>query len=215
MPDIFVATDNKKDNPQKKEVSSNSQKHLHLLSSFCLDPKGIRFADQEKDEKILLFLRRHPITNVDWILLAVFFALVPVFFSYIINAFNIDFLLNIPGRFTLFFLIFYYSAVFTFMLVNFMSWFYNVGLITERRVVDIDFVELIYKHISTTKFELIQDVNYIQHGAIRAIFHFGDVIVQTAGQEGNFELEAVPHPDKVTHLIEDFIGKKKPEAHES
>lgn len=239
MPDIFIAhkeapnTDKQNGNPSQasiKRVSGDlsekqvqeitkadlkpksSEKHMNTFSTYCVNPEGVSFADQEKDEKILLFLRRHIITNVDWILLTIVFSLIPVAISILnllnISDINIISFLNFPPQFITFFLIFYYSLVFTFVLVNFLSWFYNVGLVTDRRVVDIDLTELIFKNIATTKHSLIQDVSYSQNGAIRSLFHFGDVIVQTAGQEGKFELEAVPHPDKVVHLIEDFIGKK-------
>lgn len=188
------------------------EKHMNAFSTYCVNPQGVSFADQEKDEKILLFLRRHIITNVDWLLLTLVFSLIPIMIS-LLNLldtpnFNIISFLNLPPQFTTFFVIFYYFLVFTFVLVNFMSWFYNIGLVTDKRVVDIDLTELIFKNIATTKHSLIQDVSYSQNGAIRSLFHFGDVTVQTAGQEGKFELEAVPHPDKVVHLMEDFIGRK-------
>lgn len=239
MPDIFVAskkspnTDKQSDNQNQsstkhvdvdlseKQVQEivevdlkpeKSERHMNAFSTYCVRPEGVSFADQEKDEKILLFLRRHIITNVDWLLLALVFSLIPIAISLLnlldISDINIFSFLNFPPQYTIFFLIFYYSLVFTFILVNFISWFYNVGLVTDKRVVDIDLAELIFKNVATTQHTLIQDVSYSQNGAIRSLFHFGDVIVQTAGQEGKFELEAVPHPDKVVHLIEDFIGKK-------
>lgn len=228
MPDIFVSknkTPSSKSRPItevlpeekieeiKKELKpKKTERNMGILTTYCVNPAGVSFADQEQDEEILLFLRRHFITNVDWILIALFLALAPAFISFINSfgtvEFNVFALLNIPARFIVFFLIFYYSAIFTFVLVNAVSWFYNIGLVTTKRVVDIDLVELIFKNIATTQHTLIQDVSYSQNGAIRALFNFGDVIVQTAGQEGLFELEAVPHPDKVVHLIEDFIGKK-------
>ena len=239
MPDIFVAhkksssTDKQSDNPSQtsiKRVSGDlsekqvqkiaeedlkpksSEKHMNAFSTYCVNPEGVSFADQEKDEMILLFLRRHIITNVDWILLTIVFSFIPIIISLLnlldISNVNIISFLNFPPQFTILFLIFYYSVIFTFVLVNFISWFYNIGLVTDKRVVDIDLTELVFKNIATTKHSLIQDVSYSQNGAIRSLFHFGDVIVQTAGQEGKFELEAVPHPDKVVHLMEDFIGKK-------
>lgn len=240
MPDIFVAhkesfnTDKQSDNPSqsnikyvseglsKKQVQKiteedlkpkSSEKHMNAFSTYCVNPSGVSFSDQEKDEKILLFLRRHIITNVDWLLLTLVFSLIPIVIGFLnlfdISNTNIFSFLNFPPQFTTLFLIFYYSVIFTFVLANFISWFYNIGLVTDKRVVDIDLAELIFKNIATTKHSLIQDVSYSQNGAIRSLFHFGDVIVQTAGQEGKFELEAVPQPDKVVHLMEDFIGKKR------
>jgi hypothetical protein len=227
MPDIFVAQEKEEKKPtQSKDgriqakLESDVKKDTELktkenrvgvMSTFTVEPSDVSFADQEPGERVLLFLRRHLVTNLDWLILTLLFASLPLIFFLLNGLFGTDFLgfLNIPERFVIFFLLFYYSAVFTFALANYISWFYNVGLVTTRRVIDIDLLELIFKNVATTKFELIQDASYVQNGAVRALFHFGDVHIQTAGQHGYFELEAVPHPDKVVHLIEDFIGTEK------
>ena len=77
------------------------------------------------------------------------------------------------------------------------------------KVIEVVFASLIYKHVSATKIDLIQDVSYSQVGVGRSIFDYGDVLVQTAGTIDNFTFDAIPEPENVVHIIEDVIGKEK------
>ena len=231
MPDIFIAgKDNskkhtKKESSDKKTVKQfeevikaeekkypelqKAEKKMGWLSAFSIEPSEVTFEDQQENEKVLLFLRRHLITNLDWALIALILALIPPLISLIPLFSDIDLfgILRLPSRFSIFFLIFYYSSIFSFMLVNLMSWFYNSGIVTTRRIMDIDLHDLVYKDVATTRLSSVQDVTYVQTGFVRSLFHFGNVQIQTAAERGHFEIEAVPHPDKVSHLIEDFMGE--------
>lgn len=237
MPDIFVAEDKKeisnekidpkipekrKINPahlkrfvelfrQKKSHQDASTARVKIFSSFCENPTGISFEEKEEDEKVLLFLRRHFITNVPWIFLSLVFLSIPIVLRIINFQFSITdtfSFLNITTGFAVIFLLFYYSIIFTFIFVNFITWYFNISLITNKRVVDIDFSGLVYKDVSATKLTLLQDVSYKQTGVIRSIFNYGDVLVQTAGALENFDLSAVPHPERVVLIVEELIGKE-------
>lgn len=198
MKDIFVS-------PKKKEVSLN-EKHIHTFSSFCQNPYGISFQSQEEDEKILLFLRRHFITNVPWIIIGLFLTVLPILlpFLFILTGF----LLTLPQNLTMLFIAFYYLIVFAYLFINFLTWFYNIGLVTTKRAVDVDFSDLVYHNVAATKLSLIQDVDYTQVGVLPSLFNYGDVFVQTAGDKPNFDFLAVPNPAKAAHIIEELIGKK-------
>lgn len=93
------------------------------------------------------------------------------------------------------------------MFMSFITWFFNTSLITTERVVDIDFSEVVYKNIAETKMDLVQDVSYTQSSVIRTLFNYGDVLVQTAGTIDNFDLQAVPNPDRAVEIVEEQIGK--------
>ncbi len=221
MPDIFVATDKQTVNPattlsepltQEKSAHLENlnetnfpQKRAHLFSAFYKNPQGIYFKNQEKDEKILLFIRRSIITNFKWVLVSIIFLLLPLL-AYLFVNFGGQ-IISFPTKYILFFLAFYYLLVFTYIYVNFITWYFNIAFVTNIRVVDIDFSGLIYKNIAATKLSLIQDVSLIQSGAVRTFFNYGDVFVQTAGTYTNFEFEAAPQPENAVHIIEDLIGK--------
>jgi len=228
MPDIFVAKHKEVPKDQKRkrnnlthfkdfikkltEYTLTSQKtdsNLKIFSTFCINPTGISFENKEEDEKILLLLRRHIITNFFWVLTTIVLLLIPLFFvllnSYNINPFS---LINLPIRFISSFLILYYLIVITYALINFINWYFNACLITDKRVIDINFSGLVYKNVSTTKFDLLQDASYNQTGFLRSLFNYGDVLLQTAGSLENFDIQAVPHPDRVVHLVEGLLGRK-------
>lgn len=198
MKDIFVAS--------KKKVAPVNEKHIHMLSSFCQNPTGVSFQSQEDDEKILLFLRRHFITNVPWIIIGLFLTVLPILlpFLFILTGF----LLTLPQNLTMLFIAFYYLIVFAYLFINFLTWFYNIGLVTTKRAVDVDFSDLVYHNVAATKLSLIQDVDYTQVGVLPSLFNYGDVFVQTAGDKPNFDFLAVPNPAKAAHIIEELIGKK-------
>ncbi len=203
MPDIFVNP-----NDVKKEILPiPDSDRVHMLSSFCVNPVGISFVEQEPDEKILLFLRRHFITNAPWIFITLILVLIPVVFF----VFRLDLqllqILSLPGRFTAIFIILYYLIVFSYVFVNFITWFYNVLLVTQKRVVDIDYSDIVIHNIAFTKLTHVQEVNYTQAGFIRSFFNFGDVFIQTAGPETNLEGLSVPQPRRAAQIIANLIGR--------
>ncbi len=222
MPDIFLAP--KKDTVHKKpapaveegfkptgnieplDVSFSLQNPVYLFSSFAQNPSDISFKNQEKDEKVLLFLRKHFITNLPWILSGAILIFIPLFSQVIFNLLRID-LSFLPARYILFFALFYYFLVATYIFINFITWFFNISFLTNIRIVDVDFSGIIYKNVAATKISLVQDVSYDQTGVFRTFFDYGDVLVQTAGEETNFDFEAVPRPNDAVHIIGNLIGK--------
>jgi hypothetical protein len=91
-----------------------------------------------------------------------------------------------------------------------MGWYFNVYIVTNERIIDVDFFYLLYNKVSSTRIDRLQDVSYKLGGVVRAVFDFGDVFVQTAGSEPNFDFLSVPHPEtvvrKIVELME-FAGK--------
>lgn len=204
MPDLFI------NNPQLKETIPLGKHRPTLLSSYCENPDKVTFTEAEPDEEIILFLRRHFITNIPWIITTILLLFVPALLNLFLETFsvNISFL---PTNSFLLLTIFYYLLVFAYGIVCYFTWFFNISLITQKRVIDIDFSDLVYKNVAATKMDLVQDASYTQVGVIRSVFNYGDVIIQTAGSMENFDLSAVPHPDKVIRLVENLIGGKERE----
>lgn len=182
-------------------------KHIHHFASFCDHPDGITFENQEPDEVILLFLRRHFITNVPWIALTIVLLIIPLFLPLLSPILSTFLFGSLPSNFIQIFLIFYYLVVLTFVLTQFITWYFNVSIVTQKRIVDIDFSDLLYHDVAVTKVNLIEDTNYTQVGFIRSLFNYGDVFVQTAGEKLHFDFLAVPNPTKVVNIVQSLIGK--------
>lgn len=207
MPDVFVSED-KKERTENTAVGKHSQieaKPLPFLASFCENPKDIAFVNQEEDEKIILFLRRHFIKNLTWISTTLILLIIPIF---LITPFNI---LNsiqavIPLRFIIVFLAFYYLIIIGFIYTSFVNWFYNIGIITTKQIIDIDFTDIMYREVAKARIEDVIDVEYIQGGFLHSFFDYGNVFVQTEGIKPNFEFQSTPRPDRTADIIIDLKG---------
>lgn len=206
MPDIFVPN---KPIIKQAEAETQSPRHFHRFASFCTHPLGLSFENQESDEKILLFLRKHFVTNLSWIIIAIFLIFIPLFLAVIFSMIKINiFPFFIPSGFILVTTLFYYLGIAMYAFIKFIMWFYDVGIVTQKKVIDVDFEDIIHHDVAITKLSLVQDVIYEQTGPIRSFLNFGDVFIQTAGNNPNFDFLAVPQPGNVIHIIQDLIGKE-------
>ena len=209
MNDIFVAPKHPPTGGEKMEESVLSDSEdVSTFSSFCQNPKGVRFQTQKPHETIILFLRSHFVTNISWIIFTVILVCLPLIIILLLPLFRIDFLSSpIAARFTAIYVLFYYLMVSSYVFISFLHWFYNVFIVSSERVVDIDYSDIVVHNIAITNLSHIEDVNYTQSGFISTLFNLGHLFVQTAGNEKNFEAYSIPKPREATHIIGDLIGK--------
>jgi len=207
MKDIFIAP--KKQGPEEKAHSFlNDPHHMNFFSAFFQRPQGVSFQTQKPDERIILFLRSHFLTNLSWIIISIVLVILPLIASIFLSNMNFAFLsLEVTSRYTTIFAIFYYLMVSSYVFISFLHWFYNVFIVTSERVVDIDYSDIVVHNIAVTSLTHVQDVNYTQSGFIPTFFNYGDLFVQTAGNEKNFEALSIPRPREATHIIGDLTGK--------
>lgn len=202
MNDIFVAAKHPKTGGEKM------QEHVGILSNFCKNPQGVHFQTQKLHESIILFLRSHFIINISWIAFSLFLFVLPITISAFLPNLGLDFIYSpAANRFIIVFTLFYYLMFLSYLFVNFLHWFYNVFIVTTERVVDIDYSDIVVHNIAVTNLSHVQDVNYTQSGFIATFFNYGDLFVQTAGNERNFEALSIPRPREATHIIGELTGK--------
>lgn len=196
MPELYHAE--KEEVPVKKEGA-----HAHPLSAFCYKPQSAHFETQDSKEQVILLLRRHPITNLSWMSLVVVMVFAPVFFSLI------PFWAEFPGRFQVASTVLWYFLTLAITLQGALTWFFNVNIITNTRIVDVDFLTLIYREISDAQIEKIQEVTYKVAGLGGTFFNYGNVNIQTAGAVPNFVFEDVPEPAHVVQILQELEGEGK------
>ena len=177
-----------------------------MLSSYVIRPQNCQFEGQDPDEKILLLLRAHPITNFPWIAFAVLVFLVPFFMPVVIRLLSLDMNL-IPQTFKIIFLIINYLLVLTIVFEGFLNWYFNVTLITNEKIVDVDFEYLIYKAVDLAPLSKVEEADSVTAGLLGTFFNFGDVKIQTAGATVAIEMKKIPKPSTVADLILDLVGK--------
>lgn len=221
MPEIFNA-DNKlpPGNDRSQGHGKSGSRHERLMislgvagvkptmnpvTSFAVAPTEVVFETQEKDEPIVLLLRQHAITNLGWVLLALFLVWLPSLFGYLPIAL-------LPVRFQVMLLVGWYLMVLAFIVERFLYWFFNVYIITDERMVDIDFYGLLYRDLTVAKLDKIQDINFTQAGSFAAIFNYGDIFIQTAGEKVRFEFMKVPQPARVVEIMYQLLAQEEQEA---
>lgn len=211
MPDVF--TKPQQQSPTAAQAAPDATKtiinsldtlkkeRLSYLTTYCELPDGIKYEGEDADEVALLFLRRDFVTNIPWIATTLIALLLPLMLFPLLGQFTIT--NAIPARFLIIITAFYYVFILGYAVYSFINWFYNISLITERDVVDVDYSHITYKNIAVATYEAIQDVEYVQSGFLRNFFDFGDVFVQTAGHRANIEFLRVPKPGRVADVIND------------
>lgn len=189
MPELY-----KSDNTQSGELKPAG----NPLSAFCFLPTHAKFENQDIDEKVVLLLRRHPITNLPWITLVIILALVPTLAG-ILQVLQI-----LPPKFQVATTVLWYLFTTAIFIQGALTWFFNVNIVTNKRIVDVDFYTLIYREISDARIDNIQEITYKVGGLLGTFFHFGNVEIQTAGALPNFNFENVPNPSRVTNILQDL-----------
>lgn len=168
------------------------------FSSYRFYPSKTNFFNKDPNEKVILLLRKHPITNLPWIMSTFVLIITPAFLS-VLSPFD-----SFPFGFKLIFMMGWYLMTFAYLLENFLSWFFNVNIITDERIFDVDFKNLIYREITDAEIDQIQDVTVKVGSAIRTVFNYGNISIQTAAEIPQLEFEAVPHPDKVARILREL-----------
>ena len=177
-----------------------------LFASVSVRPPKIKFDTQEKGEEVILLLRKHPITNFGWIFLTLVFASAPLL------AFNIFTESFIPQRFMMVSILAWYTATISFAFEKFLLWFFTVSIVTDERIVDVDYPTLLYRRISDTKIDKIQDKTVSMGGLFQSIFNYGDVIIQTAGEQPEFEFAKVSSPERVVKILNMLLLEEEQEV---
>lgn len=178
-----------------------------LLAAFVERPRKTRFETQTPDEELMLLLRRHWFTNLSWIALTLMMLFVPPFVFQLTTAGQLEAIRAIPVRFQLVGTLVWYILTLGFAFESFIMWYFNVFLITDRRIVDIDFWGLLHKSVSETTLSNVQDVTHEVGGFWRVVFNFGHVYVQTAAEIPRIEFLDIPKPDLVHQKIAVLIQK--------
>ncbi len=180
-----------------------------LFKTFIKDPKDTFYDGEDRDEKILYVIRKSWIMITRWMLVFVAMLLAPQFiFPVILGTFG-----GAQGLFSPSFVfvanIFWYLASFGFFLQNFMNWYFSVNVITTKKIVDVDFKGLLYKNISEAPLDNVEDVTSTISGTAKVIFNYGNVLIQTAAENTEFEFEDIDDPAEVRDIISDLISEHR------
>lgn len=99
---------------------------------------------------------------------------------------------------------FWYLITFISAFENFLSWYFDLFIVTNHRVIDIDFNNLLNRHFAEADLSAIQDTSSSIKGVLGTFFNFGDVLIQTAGETNQINFEKIANPEKVIKLLKEL-----------
>lgn len=194
--------------PQKtpSAIPIRSHSKPKFYSSLCYYPDGVTFQNQEADEEVVLLIRRDFITNVPWIISILLLSLVPIVLFFTVPIFFPN--ISVSQLLITLSFSFYYVVLFAFAVLYFTIWYFNVGLVTNKRIIDLDVANILVKETSEARLSSIADISYTQVGGIRGIFDYGDVRVLTETYEQNIEFDRAPNPNMIRRVIGELLIDK-------
>jgi hypothetical protein len=162
----------------------------------------------DTDEVVLFKVRKH------WFILAVevlgvaFFALIPpVLYTTVVDM-GLE-AAHITYSFTGFFIAFYSVWLIIMWMVLFSVWtnyYLDMWTLTNKRLVAVDQKGLFHRTTASFRLERLQDVIISINGIIPTFLKFGTVEIQTAGEERNFKVSGLPHPEEIKAAILEASG---------
>ncbi len=189
-----------------KHINQLVKTRKNIFGTLDINPRNFYFETQDRGEKVYIKARAHPFINIGWVLNTAFLMVIPFIIWYIYLILPVD--LRIVGEVSPFLVIvifsIYYSIIFTMTFFNFLDWYYDLYLVTNIRIINIQFDPLKQHRISEAKLEHIEHVDESVIGFFPSIFDYGDVKVSTAARRGMFIFRAVPDPAWFRDVIMDL-----------
>ncbi len=181
---------------------------MSVMSAFVYKPKNLKFESQENGEDIHFILRRHPITNLPWIASYLLLLFVPVIITLVLDKLNINTFAILPAQYQLIIINLWYMLILFLSFESFLKWYFSVSIITNKRMIDVDFKGYWTKRVSEASYGSVEDVTYTTGKFWNILFDYGDLLMQTAATNVEFEFLSVPRPgfihDKLTNYVEDY-----------
>jgi len=160
----------------------------------------------ESGEIVIHQARKHWfvfLVEIFGIIIAIF---APIIILSISTAFPIQF--SASGDVVVLFLFAYVVWFFIMWNILFLIWtdyYLDILVITNKRVIDIDQKGIFNREIATLRLSKIQDVTTEVSGFIATFLNFGDIHIQTAGQQREFIVRHIYNPEKARDAVNEAI----------
>ncbi|MBI4080025.1 PH domain-containing protein [Candidatus Kaiserbacteria bacterium] len=82
------------------------------------------------------------------------------------------------------------------------NYYLDLWIVTNRRVVNVDQINLFRRAVTTWQFDNIQEVTTETQNPIQTFFNYGLIYIRTAGPSEKYaRMEGIPQPDEVSSLM--------------
>jgi uncharacterized membrane protein YdbT with pleckstrin-like domain len=163
----------------------------------------------DKDEHIVIEIRKH------WFVFAaesstlLILALVPLIIPALVNSFNINIIVN-GGHIVALFIFLYSLWLFVLWILAFIFWtdyYLDIWLVTNKKILDVEQDGLFNREVSILHLDKVQDITSEVNGVFATFINYGNIHVQTAGQQREFIIRNAPDAHETRRKINDALLK--------
>lgn len=169
----------------------------------------------DKGKDIIIFVRRHWVAFLGQFLLSLVILIIPIVIFALIYIFNFEekVFRGVAVNILVLVTSVYYFVAITFAFVAWISFYYDVYIVTKSEIIEITQEGFFGRKISQLSLLRVQDVTSSIKGILPTLFTFGDVLVETASeQKESFLLQSVPKPQEICSRImalhDEVVGKE-------
>jgi membrane protein YdbS with pleckstrin-like domain len=87
------------------------------------------------------------------------------------------------------------------------TYYMDIWVVTNRRIIDIDYQRLFDRNIAILRLDRVQDVTTHVSGILPTLLRYGSVVVQTAGSDKQFVIDQIAHPETLRDTISKMAGQ--------
>jgi len=159
------------------------------------------FTGQREKEEVIEVIHRHWFNILSHFFLLVIFSFLLIASPLILTVFFPDLLSSEQGLFFLFLENTFFIFIWLFGFLLWIDYYFDVWIITNERIIDIEQKGLFNRHVSELNFSNIQDVTITVEGIIPTMLNYGEVFIQTAAEQERFRFHMVPDPYRIKDVI--------------
>ena len=167
---------------------------MHEFSKFHF--KGVG-----ENEEIVKVVHRNWFYLLQQFLLV--FVLVVIFFVsiFLLPLFAPGFASPQTKEFALFFENFFVLVVWIYGFMIWIDYYFDVWIITTQRIVNIEQRGMFSRKVSEMEYSKMQDITVDVSGFLPTVINYGDVKIQTAGEDKEFVFKTVSDPYHIKNII--------------
>jgi len=171
------------------------------VKTQSVDPSYKYFRSQEDDETIIFVIRKHWTHLIFPIMFGGLIMAIMIGLQFLISYFASDGLDSLAQVIItcIFSLIYLYILLYIF--ISWLLRYLNVVILTNEHLVEIQQLGLFSRKVSELDLDSIEDATSSQHGFFATMLQFGDVLIQTAGELPNFNIQRIGDPEEVQQKV--------------
>ncbi|MBM5789882.1 hypothetical protein FJZ23_02225 [Candidatus Parcubacteria bacterium] len=103
----------------------------------------------------------------------------------------------------------YFLSIWLFASIEFTDYYLDTWIVTNERIINIEQEGLFHRTASELDLAAVQDTTAEIRGIVQTVLSYGNVFVQTAGEQRRFHFKKIHHPERIKEIITRLVEEDK------